>query len=102
MHPNMQQALQSSVSYAPGPSSQPTDMETHIGRAQAVAARLATIHESALAVVGRLYGEGQAAKESAPTPRPAGLSSELTEALSTIEAIADRLESAVTRFSQFA
>lgn len=92
---------QAPSSYAP-PQTSPTDMQTHVQRAQEVNALLNRVHMSAIELIGRLYGEGVTATGDQNTkPRAAGLSSEMTEALSSIENVAERLEQVVTRLSQF-
>lgn len=85
-----------------GPTPQPTDMQTHVQRANEVAARLNGTCEGLIALIGRLYGEGQIAKEGHPTPRPAGLCAELTSALSDIEDAAARLAAQASRLEQLA
>lgn len=87
---------------SPVPAPQPTDMQTHVQRAQEVGGRFNVVADQLTALIGRLYGEGSVAKEGAPTPRPAGLSSELTSAISTLEALADRLGAAADRLEQLA
>jgi hypothetical protein len=86
----------------PPPQPQPTDMQTYVQRTHEAMKRLHAIHDSLLGVVGRLYGEGQAVADGKIGPRAAGLSSELTEALSGIESIAEQIDHAVTRLSLFA
>ena len=82
---------------------QPTDMQTHVLRAEEIAKRLYGIHDSLRSLIGRLYGEGETNSTGGKDgPRAAGLSSELTGALSDIEGVADRIDHAVTRLSSFA
>lgn len=86
----------------PSAPPQPTDMQTHIQRTRAVNDRLSETCAFLLSLVGRLYGEGAVGKEDHPAPRPAGLSSELTEALSGTEQLATQLKSLADRLGQFA
>jgi hypothetical protein len=96
------QSVQGMVIAAQGPAPQPTDMQTHVQRAQEVAVRLIGIRDSLTGLIGRLYGEGQTASEGKTGPRAAGLSSEMTGALSDIEGISDQIFQAASRLSSFA
>lgn len=92
------------TAYGVEPSAPPqaTDMQTHVMRIQGVSVRLASVYDDLLGLIGRLYGEGQATGQDKAAPRPAGLSSEMTEAISGAEALSDRIDAAVKRLSQFA
>ena len=81
-----------------------TDMQSHVQRTEEASKRLYRIHDSLLGLIGRLYGEGQINPEAmkGAAPRAAGLSSEMTGAISEIETAADRIDQAVTRLSSFA
>lgn len=82
---------------------QPTDMQTHVQRAQEAAKRLCGIHDNLMSLVGRLYGEGGPGTiDGKAGPRVAGLSSEMTDALSGIDGMADQIDHLVKRLCSFA
>ena len=80
----------------------PSDLQTQIQRLQYANVDLAHIADQCLALVGRIYGEGQTDEKSNPVPRPAGLSAEMSEAISGTENVTKRIGIAVARLSQFA
>ena len=86
----------------PTPEPQPTDMQTHVQRAHEVTNRLEHIHTSLTDLLSRLYGSGEATALKAVEPQAAGLTHEMTGALSDIEAVAERLFHATSRLGSFA
>lgn len=81
----------------------PTAMQTHVQRAQEVNMRLNATAADLTNLLIRIYGEANSEKPECQTdPLPAGLSSAMTCALSSIEATADLLFQAAVRLSQFA
>lgn len=80
----------------------PSDMQTHVQRAQEVGKRLASIHAGFRSLIESVYGEGQDIKDNGPTPPSPGLNGELSSALSEIESIAEQLGQAATRLARFA
>lgn len=98
----MNDALSKWAPGSPSPSPQPTDMQTHVQRTQEVNTRLTIAHAELMGLIGRLWGEGGLAPEAKSLPRAAGLCSEMTESLSSIEVVVERLEAAARRLTQFA
>ena len=81
---------------------QPTDMQTHVQRAREVTNKLEHIHTSLTDLLSRLYGSEEATALKAVEQQAAGLTHEMTGALSDIEAISDKLFQTASRLSSFA